>query len=74
MKVGAGGLTASVKPAGFEFLNLQGGVDFLVAPRFWLGPYALATIGQYSDLPTGVTASKSTHEWIMLGAKASFDF
>lgn len=74
MKVGTGGFTASVKPAGFEFLNLQGGVDFLVSPRFWLGPYALVTIAQYSDLPTGVTASKSTHEWIVLGAKASFDF
>jgi outer membrane protein len=74
LKVESGGVSASVKPAGLEFLNLQGGFDFLVSPRFWLGPYALLSIGQYSDLPAGVTAGKSTHEWIALGARASFDF
>lgn len=35
---------------GFEFANLQGGVDFRIGKSLWVGPYANFTVGQYSNL------------------------
>ena len=76
----AAGLTLS----GFEFANLQGGVDFPLGKGFRLGPYAMLTIAQYgsaSGSATGLqggTASasiedKAFHEWLHLGARLALD-
>lgn len=61
---------------GWEFLNLQGGVDFELARSFTLGPFLSVSFDQFSsaslndhsyDIP-----DKALHEWITLGAKGTF--
>jgi hypothetical protein len=44
---GGGKLSTTVN--GFEFINLQGGVDFSVAPNFGLGPFLLFSVAQYGE-------------------------
>lgn len=74
------GAEMNVQARGFEFLNLQGGYDFVVADKFRVGPFALLTIGQYGtakvETPVGSTTDdideKAIHSWLMLGVKGSF--
>lgn len=78
--VEAGGIDGSVQVRGFEFLNLQGGYDFVVADKLRVGPYALLSIGQYSGSTVetaGISQSnsideKAIHSWLMLGVKGSY--
>ncbi|BDG02702.1 outer membrane beta-barrel protein [Anaeromyxobacter oryzae] len=74
-KVSGGGETLTLK--GFEFLNLQVGADFAVAPQLAVGPYLGMSVGQYSDAEiSGTSASipdKSTHEWFQVGVRGKFD-
>jgi opacity protein-like surface antigen len=70
-------LSDSVTPAGFEYANLQIGLDIPVAPRLWVGPYGMVTVGRYTHLPpdpSGKSLGTSLHEWIVIGVKASCDF
>lgn len=69
---------------GFEFLNLQGGVDFPVSAKIALGPFGAFTLAQYSDmsidcsgdcaLTEGLEGSraiddKALHFWVFVGAR-----
>jgi hypothetical protein len=63
--------------SGWEFLNLQGGVDFKLGGKFSLGPFAMLSIGEYDDfegqdLDFGV-GEKVTHEWLTFGVRGKFD-
>jgi hypothetical protein len=72
--------------AGPQYLKLQGGVDFLAARAFTLGPFCSLSIAQYStstsDSSTfGTTTSPPTtqdipftalHEWLSIGVKGAF--
>jgi hypothetical protein len=66
---------------GWEFLNLQGGVDWKAGEKFWLGPFAMVSVGQFSkgsfESPDGNIevdiSDKSTHEWIQIGVRGKFD-
>lgn len=76
----------SVTGKGFEFINLQGGVDFAVAPGLGLGPFLSFSVGQYGESSTscdgaGCDASDSTsqdiddkalHQWLTLGVRGTF--
>lgn len=74
--VESGGVSADVKANGFEFVNLQVGGDWFLSPAFRLGPYAQLSLAQFSTLEfLGVsgTLNKTTHEWLQIGLKGTFD-
>jgi outer membrane protein W len=72
----AGGLSVDGSLTGWEFLNLQGGVDFQVADAVTVGPFLSFSLDQYSSRKFGDTStdfdSKALHEWITFGAKGTF--
>jgi hypothetical protein len=76
--------TASNGVAGWEFVNLQGGLDFrLLKGALGVGPFVTVTIDQYnhvssaSDNNGGTTGSsitnQSLHEWFLFGVRGDYD-
>jgi hypothetical protein len=65
---------------GFEFLNLQGGVDWKVG-GFSVGPFAMLSIGQYGSFDfespegdeSGDIENKGLHQWLQIGLRGRFD-
>jgi hypothetical protein len=70
---------------GFEFVNLQGGLDFKVARGLGLGPFLSFSIGQYSDTSSSCSGActgfnsnsedvenKALHQWLLLGIRGTF--
>jgi hypothetical protein len=87
ISVEGGGVKVSMTPHGFEFVNLQAGLDILVAEHFYLGPFLSLSIAQYSDMSVdcsagsvlcnqfgagGTIQDKALHEWLMLGVRGAF--
>lgn len=80
LKGEAGGEEATTTYKGFEFLNLQGGVDWKVG-QFSIGPFAMFSIGQYGkvDIETplgddsGDIENTAMHEWLQIGVRGRFD-
>lgn len=84
--VGGASQTVSVLGHGWEFINLQTGADFSLAPGIALGPFLSLSVAQYSKTTTscdgtGCTADDSMsedidktamHEWLMLGVRGDF--
>lgn len=72
--------TQDVTVRGFEFVNLQGGADFKLAPNFGLGPFLSFSLGQYSNRKSeanGVSQSSdieetAMHEWLTIGVRGAF--
>jgi hypothetical protein len=76
----------SVTGKGFEFINLQGGVDFTLAPGFALGPFLSFSVAQYSSTSSSCSGSacgdgdsddgdieeKALHHWLQLGIRGTF--
>lgn len=66
-----------VHAGGLE-LSLQAGGDFRVSSGFGLGPYLCFSVGQFSDVTTGGNpqslTDKTTHGWVQVGVKGTFDF
>ena len=71
--------------SGFEFANLQLGVDFAIAHRIALAPFLSVSIGQSRHVSTttsnGGNQSSTTdqdlektslHEWILIGVRVAF--
>jgi len=70
--------------SGFEFANLQVGVDFPIAHRIVLAPFASVSIGQFGHLSTTTSNGNqsatndqdlektSLHEWILIGVRVAF--
>lgn len=86
-EVSSGGRSQEVtlKAKGMEFLSLQGGADFNVAPGLGLGPFLSFSLGQYSSTSdscsgecAGFTnesediANKALHQWLLLGVRGTF--
>jgi hypothetical protein len=77
----AGGVSADFQVSGFEYLIFQAGGDWHVSPNFKMGPFLSFSFGSYDSLKVtalGVTQSGSianttTHEWLQLGLKGTFD-
>ncbi len=64
---------------GFEYLNVQGGMDWNVGDKVWVGPFAMITFGQYSTVstenigvPGGDIEDKGFHEWVQIGIRGRF--
>jgi outer membrane protein W len=78
----AGGVSASstLTAHGFEFVNVQLGLDVPVAEKFAIGPFAAFALGQYSSLSlstdagsaSGDVSNKALHEWLFLGVRGTF--
>ena len=77
-----GPFSGSGSASGFEFGNVQAGLDLKISKGFTLGPFATFTLAQFSsgDLTltgTGTTTTqsgiqnKALHEWLMFGLKAT---
>ena len=81
-KFSGGGQDLTVTVKGFEFANLQAGVDFKVADNVAVGPFVSFSLGQYSsqsvdpEIPglSDDIPNKAIHEWLTLGVKGSFGF
>jgi hypothetical protein len=61
--------------SGFEFVNLQGGVDFkpLDDTNFGVGPFLAFSLAQYSTAADGGDIrDKTLHEWLNLGVRGTF--
>ncbi|MCY1001921.1 outer membrane beta-barrel protein [Myxococcus sp. MISCRS1] len=75
-------LSVKTSVKGFEFVSAQGGVDFRISPKFSVGPYITATVGQYSsaslsdgeDEESQDIEEKAIHGWINGGVRAQFRF
>jgi hypothetical protein len=73
---------------GFEFLNVQLGLDFPVSPNVALGPFAAFTFASYGTGRVSCSGSlcgdedsesesiddTAIHEWLFLGVRAAFVF
>ena len=84
--VGGTTIKSSSSIHGWEFISLQGGADFAVAPQFGLGPFLSLSIAQYGTSTTscsgtgcepGDSASrdideKALHQWLTLGVRGTF--
>ena len=72
-----GGDSGSYSLSGWEFGNLQAGLDFALGPAIKLGPWISFSIGQYSSFSgsgNGASESfditnKSIHEWLAGGIR-----
>jgi hypothetical protein len=75
------GFSASytAKVSGWEYLNLQGGVEWAVMPGLSVGPFARIGFAKYStaeanggsaDIPS---SDQTFHEWLTIGVKGTFD-
>lgn len=82
-KMELGGLEMTQSFSGFEFLNLQAGVDYAVNPKFSVGPYLMYSLAQYSsgtiemtgqpDVDVFDTADSAMHQWLHFGVRGQFD-
>jgi hypothetical protein len=77
---------ASSTGKGFEFINIQGGLDFELASGLALGPFLSFSLGQYSSYSTSCSGSgceavdsgsndiddKALHQWLLLGVRGTF--
>jgi hypothetical protein len=74
---------ASLTMSGFEYLNVQFGIDFKLdqALRAGVGPFMSFSLGEYSKIscngdgaaecPSSIEET-SMHNWLLLGARGSF--
>jgi hypothetical protein len=77
-----GGQDGSITASGFEFVNLQAGVDFAPSDsaNFGLGPFLAFSVAQYSDVSCSGAAGlacpgsfeTTTHEWLTFGVRGTF--
>jgi hypothetical protein len=71
--------------SGFEFLNLQGGLEVNVANHIHVGPFMSISLGNYTKYSadrdfagstlgsgSGSVPESAMHSWIMIGAKGSY--
>jgi hypothetical protein len=65
--------TVSAEFQGFEFLNLQLGLDYRVARAVGIGPFVAFTMAQYSNEFAKTTGYDKLHGWLILGIRAAFD-
>jgi outer membrane protein W len=80
------GAEASSTISGFEFVNLQAGLDIAVAEHFYVGPFVTLTIAQSSSVSVdcgsgqcgsqfegnGDIKDKALHEWLLLGVRGAY--
>lgn len=81
LSVTTGSFSQDATYRGFQFVNLQFGVDFPVTSTFKLAPYASFALGQYSSGSTSGSAGSGSgdvtntalHEFLTFGFRGSFN-
>ena len=84
VQASGGGLSASLTVNGWEYFNVQGGVDFPVASAFAIGPYLGYSGGTYTSGTgslSGIGGStesipsslRTFHGWFQFGLKGSLN-
>lgn len=59
---------------GYDFFNLQAGVDFKPIPSLGVGPFATLTVGQFSTCSPPAPGFKTAlHEWLAFGIRIAYD-
>jgi hypothetical protein len=72
-----------VTTKGFEFANLQAGIDYKVMHNLGIGPFVSFSLGEFnaSSANSGGTlgvpgandiTDKTLHEWLVIGVKGAF--
>jgi hypothetical protein len=81
IKASESGESESGSFSGFQFLNLQLGVDLAATPDLGIGPFLMMSFDQYSSCSvSGVEAGPCTinqqavHEWMTFGVRGAYDF
>jgi hypothetical protein len=79
----ANGTSSGATYNGFQFLNLQAGVDWKgITPSLGIGPFLMFSLGQYSNCSySGAAAtffsctipSGALHEWLTIGVRGAYD-
>jgi outer membrane protein W len=76
--------SASATLRGWEFVNLQGGVDWAVSDDVAIGPFVSVSFAEYTNISTdcsggacgsGVSESlsdKALHNWVVVGLRGTF--
>lgn len=76
----------TITGSGFEFLNLQFGLDFKAAEHLVFGPFVSFSLGQYGDVSVDCSSpiggcggfsdyeidDKALHEWLLLGLRGAY--
>jgi hypothetical protein len=84
--VEGGGAEVSITASGFEFFNLQAGLDIAASEHFYVGPFLSVSFAQYSDLSVDCSSNNfcdgfgadgdieetAIHEWLMLGVRGAY--
>jgi hypothetical protein len=78
--VSQGGASGGFGASGFEFIDLQGGLDFKVITNLDIGPFLSLSFAQYdntsNDGPAGSNSqsiqNKALHEWLMFGVRGTY--
>jgi len=81
LSVSGGGQTQDATLRGFEFGNVQVGVDFAASPGFHFGPFASFSLARYTDGSTagvfgtaaGSISDPKFHGWLQFGLRATFN-
>jgi hypothetical protein len=79
--VSSGNRNAGTGLSGWEFLNLQTGLDFKPHPNLGIGPFVTGTFAQYANLSADVNgqsqsasiANQALHGWLILGVRVAGD-
>jgi outer membrane protein W len=66
---------------GFQFVNVQAGGDYKVAPNVGIGPFVMLAVGQFDSISvsSGSTSqsndisNKALHEWLSIGVRGAYD-
>ena len=82
---GPSGTSVSASFRGFEWVNVQFGVDFALGRSWRIGPYVQARVGQYATGSLGIVnaqspepsattdlPSKAAHAWFDVGVRLGF--
>jgi hypothetical protein len=90
MEGSMGGRSASITmtPHGFEFFNLQAGLDIQVVEHFYVGPFVTLAVAQADSRSVDCTTSvasfcdqfgasrdvrnKALHQWLLLGVRGTY--
>ena len=75
------GRMSAMTVSGFEIANVQLGGDFTVASVLRLGPFAAATLGDYSTASFAANGARTAggiedqalHSWFMIGLRGQYD-
>lgn len=69
---------ADVTARGAELANVQAGLDWPVARRVSLGPFAMVTLGRYTRIASSSSSltaggERTVHLWSEIGIRVGFD-